>query len=245
MDLSRTGFHYIVFSSCNPGMDVVSVKGSTLWASPYGYMPANLYPLLPFYRFFTFAYVAMAVVWGALCVRYRDSLMTVHSMVTVVLALGLVDAASRYYEFTDYNKTGTRSMSVFVMALVARCAKRTVSRALVLVVSLGYGVSKPSLGTDFYKIIGLSVAYLVAMVWSELIQAFLREDTIPPSEFLLLFVIANLDVIFYFWIFRAIVVTTTVLERTRQTNKLKVYTQFRNLMAAAVVASLVWAVYYT
>mmetsp|Transcript_25349 Transcript_25349/g.81712 ORF Transcript_25349/g.81712 Transcript_25349/m.81712 type:complete len:302 (-) Transcript_25349:55-960(-) len=177
--------------------------------------------------------------------RHRDSLTMVQTMITVVLGLGLLDAASRYFEFVDMNKTGTRSTTVFVMALVFRASKRTLSRAVVLMVALGYGISKPSLGSDFFKILGLSFVYIIAMVWSELIQAFVRQDSIPASEFLLLFVIANLDVLFYFWIFRAIVTTSLVLERQRQHVKMQMYGYFRNVMIASVVASVVWALYYT
>lgn len=97
--------------------------------------------------------------------RHRDSVMTVQTMITgsrrgtaappptlrpsppqpcsaVVLGLGLLDAASRYFEFVDMNKTGTRSTTLFVMALIFRASKRTLSRAVVLMVALGYGVSK-------------------------------------------------------------------------------------------------------
>ena len=52
--------------------------------------------------------------------------------------------------------------SPWILAVLISSARKTVSRSLVLVVSMGYGVVRPTLGGLTKKVVSLSAAYFVA-----------------------------------------------------------------------------------
>ena len=49
----QSGVHYLLLSSCEPHTGVVRFSGRTAWRNPFGYLPGELYPFLPFFACMT------------------------------------------------------------------------------------------------------------------------------------------------------------------------------------------------
>jgi hypothetical protein len=56
------------------------------------------------------------------------------------------------------------SINLMMTGVIFGIAKRTLSRVVVLLLSLGYGVVKPSLGDDMPKVVQLGCAYFCLSV---------------------------------------------------------------------------------
>jgi len=69
----------------------VLLSGRTAWVNPYGYLPAELYNFLPFFRAMAGAYFCLGLVWTALCVRHRALLLQLQIYIGGVIALGLLE----------------------------------------------------------------------------------------------------------------------------------------------------------
>lgn len=67
-----------------------------------------------------------------------------------------------YYSFRDWNLEGTRAAGAQSFAIIFGAAKRSLSLSLVLMVSMGYGVVRPSLGRDVHKIMGMALIYFIS-----------------------------------------------------------------------------------
>jgi hypothetical protein len=59
-----------------------------------------------------------------------------------VLGLCLVEMATWYFDYVNYNQTGFRHVGPVVVGMLASVVRRAVSRMLVISVSLGFGVVK-------------------------------------------------------------------------------------------------------
>ena len=59
-----------------------------------------------------------------------------------VIALGMMESTTWYFVLKDYNINGQYQTGSVIVAILISTMKRTVSRLLVLVVSMGYGVVK-------------------------------------------------------------------------------------------------------
>lgn len=55
--IRSSGVHYLVLSSCEPRTGAVAFSGRTVWKNPYGYLPAELFPFLPFFGQVALAYL--------------------------------------------------------------------------------------------------------------------------------------------------------------------------------------------
>ena len=58
----------------------------------------------------------------------------------------------RYFDYVNFNATGYRPYVTTLYAVLLGCARKTISRVLVLIVSMGYGVVLPYLGAIQYKV---------------------------------------------------------------------------------------------
>lgn len=58
----------------------------------------------------------------------------------------MFETAVHYYEYAEFNKTGTRPKEVTVWSVTFSSVRKTLQRLLLpLLVSMGYGVLKPTL----------------------------------------------------------------------------------------------------
>lgn len=167
-------------------------------------------------------------------------------VIALVCAVNLTESLFSYWEYSDYNTYGVRSIGLSMMALVFNVIKSSMSRVLALVVSLGYGVVRPTLGGDARKIQALGVLYLFCSLWYNFVE-FIRTEQVVSNEVQLLVIlpITTLDAIFYWWIFYALHRTMNQLKIRRQTAKLSMYKNFAITLISAVVSSVVMVLYQT
>ncbi|EOD10610.1 hypothetical protein EMIHUDRAFT_105053 [Emiliania huxleyi CCMP1516] len=156
--VSRSGVHYLLLASCAPSTGSVLVSGSTAWLNPHGYLPAELYAFLPFFGAMAALYSALLALWVGLCVRHRSLLLPLQVYIGGVILLGWLEAVTWYRDYDLFNAGGSRGVVPIVLGVLASTAKKTaprarlthspvaplspqVSRLLLLVVCLGYGVA--------------------------------------------------------------------------------------------------------
>ena len=58
----------------------------------------------------------------------------------------------RYFDYVNFNTTGERPYLTTIYAVALGCLRKTVSRVLVLLISMGYGVTLPYLGAIQQKV---------------------------------------------------------------------------------------------
>jgi hypothetical protein len=63
-----------------------------------------------------------------------------------------LENAVKFGDYLSWNAQGHRNAATLAAALVLGVTKRALSRALVVMVSLGYSVVRPSLGLQLFKV---------------------------------------------------------------------------------------------
>lgn len=239
--VAKSGVHYLLFSSCEPRTGPVALDGSTLWMNPYGFLPGELYHLLPFYGAMSLLYLSLGVLWLILCARYWRELLRLQNCISGVIALGMVETATWYFDYVSFNASGTRGLGPVVVGVFASSVKKTVSRLLVLVVCLGYGVVRPTLGEAGWRVCVLGVLYFgCSMVLDTVSNVGPITDVSVPLRLLFIVPVALLDAAFYWWTFSALSATLAQLSSRRQSAKLTLYRQFSRVLLASVVLSAGW-----
>ncbi|MCO5589144.1 hypothetical protein L7F22_043110 [Adiantum nelumboides] len=122
--------------------------------------------------------------------------------------------------------------------------KKTLSRILILVVSMGYGAVRPTLGGPTSKVIVLGVTYFLAV---EVLDVFEHVGTINDlsgkTRIFLVLSVAILDAFFILWIFTSLSKTLEKLQARRMVAKLELYRKFTNTLALSVIISVAWIGY--
>jgi len=157
-----------------------------------------------------------------------------------VIALGIIETATLYFDNLGYNISGENYIAAMIVGVIVSTFKRTISRLLVLVVTMGYGVVKPTLGEEKYKILLLGGLYLIFSMSLNIVELVQRTQILSSTAILLLvFPVSILDTIFYWWIFLSMLRTIQLLTARRQTIKLTMYKRFfATLIVAGIVSSI-------
>ncbi|KAL4189990.1 hypothetical protein AMTRI_Chr08g168250 [Amborella trichopoda] len=222
--VEKTGMYYLYFMFCDPQLKGTRISGKTVWKNPGGYLPGKMATLMIFYGFMSLAYLALGLIW-----------FLQFNYITIVIALGMCEMAFWYFEYANFNSTGIRPVGITVWAVTFTAVKKTVSRLLLLVVSMGYGVVRPTLGGITSKGALLGVIYFVA---SEVLELFENvgniNDFSGKVKLFLVLPVAVLDACFILWIFSSLSKTLEKLQMRRSMAKLELYRKFTNCLAISL-----------
>uniref|UniRef100_A0A1J3CN80 Transmembrane protein 87A n=1 Tax=Noccaea caerulescens TaxID=107243 RepID=A0A1J3CN80_NOCCA len=239
--INKTGMYYLYFMICDPELDGTIIRGRTVWKNPDGYLPGKVAPLMKFFGFMSLAYLLLGLVWFLRFVQFWKDIIQLHYHITLVIALGMCEMAVRYFEYANFDSTGMRPMDVTLWAVTFSSIKKTLSRLLLLVVSMGYGVVKPTLGGITSRVLLLGVIYFVATEALELVEHLGNINDFSGKTMIFLVIpVALLDACFILWIFSSLARTLEKLQIKRNMAKLELYRNFTNALAISVLLSIAW-----
>lgn len=108
----------------------------------YGYLSAVDYPLLPFYGIMCLVYVGLGIIWLLVSFMQWRDLLRIQFWIGGVILMGMLEKALFYAEYQNLNSSGSTTHGLVLAAEWVSCAKRTLARMLVIIVSLGFGIVK-------------------------------------------------------------------------------------------------------
>ncbi|THG05494.1 hypothetical protein TEA_020377 [Camellia sinensis var. sinensis] len=165
--IKKTGMYNLFFISCDPKLKGLTMSGKTLWKNPDGYLPGRMAPLMKFYVIMSLAYALLSLIWFSQYMRFWKDILQLQHCIAVVIGLGLLEMTLWYFEYAHFNNTGIRPVGITTWVVTVGAIRRTLSRLLILCVSMGYGVVRPTLGGLTTKVLLLGVTYFLA---SELLK---------------------------------------------------------------------------
>ncbi|MEQ2276491.1 hypothetical protein XENORESO_019228 [Xenotaenia resolanae] len=183
----------------------------------HGYISITEWPLMIFYMVMCIVYILYALLWFIWAACYWKDLLRIQFWIAGVIFLGMVEKAVFCAEYENTNAVGSACLLIF--AELVSALKRTLARLLVIIVSLGYGIIKPRLGTVMHRVVGLGVLYFAFAS----IEGVLRITGLFIS----------LDC--HFHIFVSLAQTIKTLKLRRNPVKLSLYRHFTNTLIFAVI----------
>lgn len=244
IEINSTGMYYLYFMFCDPQLKGTVIRGKTVWRNPDGYLPGKMVPLMTFYGIASLAYLVLGLLWFLKFLQFWKDIIKLHYHITAVIALGMCEMSLWYFEYSNLNATGKRPGEITLWAVTISSVKKTISRLLLLVVSMGYGVLKPTLGGGKIKLILLSMLYFIAIEALELVEHLGNiNDFSGKTKLYLVLPVAFLDAWFILWIFSSLSKTLEKLQMRKNLLKLELYRKFTNSLALFVLLSIAWVGY--
>lgn len=253
ISLQDSGHYVVVMANCNRLGRPVQVKGNMVWKSVHGYLPGQLLGIMRFFIFLTLVYLTLTLWYGISMVVNRESRIPIEKWVFFTILLGLIEMSFQSLDFMVWNATGFHHNWLAYMYIITGSLKQGISRCLAVMIGLGWGVIRDSLGSTMQTIVILGTVYTALSVLVDLLVVFAIQDLQTLSESqedslfnvasVLTFVLAILDVVFFMWMLDALNSTMEYLENMNQTRKLKRYLQLRMLFLFTMLAAVFWAVF--
>ncbi|KAG7589878.1 Lung seven transmembrane receptor-like [Arabidopsis suecica] len=244
IQVTKTGMYNLYFIHCDSDLKDLVVEGKTIWKNPTGYLPGRMAPLMYFYGFMSLAFVLLGIFWFSQCARFWREVLPLQNCLTLVITLGMCEMALWYFDYAEFNETGIRPTVITIWAVTFGSIKRTSARIIILMVSMGYGVVRPTLGGFTSKVIMLGVTFFIASEILELMENVgAVSDLSGKARLFFVLPVAILDAFFIIWIFKSLSATFKKLQTRRLLVKLDIYRKFTNALAVAILVSLGWICY--
>ncbi|PIA16275.1 hypothetical protein COEREDRAFT_81261 [Coemansia reversa NRRL 1564] len=205
------------------------------WINEHGLLPASEYPRLYIYLALMIAYIAIATAWAFMSWRVWSEILPVQNQLFGLVCLLAIDMGMNFGFWKYYNSAGVPSMVYSVFTLVVDAGRNSLSFFMLLVVSLGWGVVRPSLGKTMIRCALLAIVHFFAGGLYG--AALLFRDPLQPGPIGLFYVIplSITLALFYIWTLSAIISTTHLLSERQQSFKLAMYNRLWHLLLVCLV----------
>ncbi|MEQ2306079.1 hypothetical protein AMECASPLE_004346 [Ameca splendens] len=201
----------------------------------HGYISITEWPLMIFYMVMCIVYILYALLWFIWAACYWKDLLRIQFWIAGVIFLGMVEKAVFCAEYENTNAVGSASPGLLIFAELVSALKRTLARLLVIIVSLGYGIIKPRLGTVIHRVVGLGVLYFAFASIEGVLRITGGRDNGPAL--ITAIVLAVFDSCAIWFISFHLAQTIKTLKLRRNPVKLSLYRHFTNTLIFAVIGS--------
>ncbi|KAI4243377.1 MAG: hypothetical protein L6R40_003549 [Gallowayella cf. fulva] len=233
-DVQKTGY-YCVGSS--PFSDGAQYKGKVEFRNAYGRLPAAQIAKLPFYAGITIAYAVIGIFWGFLYVQNRHDILPVQNYITAIIIFLIVEQLMTWGFYDYQNNHGSNALAKVLLIIVSilNAGRNSFSFFLLLIVCMGYGVVKPSLGKTMVYVRFLAIAHFVFGVIYAVASLSITPDNAGPLVLFVILPLAGTLTAFYVWTLNSLNYTMKDLLERKQSVKAMMYKKLWWCILASIV----------
>ncbi|PGG96744.1 hypothetical protein AJ79_09472 [Helicocarpus griseus UAMH5409] len=219
--VAHTGFYCV----STYGFSGDEYKGVVAFRNSYGELPAPQIPKLPFYGALTIVYAVIGVFWAFLYVQHRHDILPVQNYITAIVVFLIVEQLMTWGFYDYQNRHGSNAMAKVLMVIVAilNAGRNSFSFFLLLIVCMGYGVVKPSLGRTMIYVRFLAIGHFVFGVIYAVASLSITPDSAGPLVLLVILPLAGTLTAFYVWTLNSLSATMKDLIDRKQNVKALMY----------------------
>lgn len=233
-NIVRTGY----YCALTYGLDDIEYSAIVEFRNAYGELPGSQIAKLPFYGALALVYAVIGIFWAFLYVQNRHDILPVQNYITATVVFLVVEMLSTWGYYDHMNRKGSDAMSkvLLIWVSILSAARNSFSFFLLLIVCMGYGVVKTTLGKKMLYARGLAAAHFVfGLIYGLASLTMSPEDAGPLVLFVVLPLAATLTG-FYVWTLNSLAFTMKDLAERKQRVKLQMY---RNLWWCIIASILV------
>jgi hypothetical protein len=217
----KTGY-YCVATAASADVDYEAI---VTFRNAYGELPAAQIPKLPFYGGVTIAYFLVGVFWGFLYFQHRHDILAVQNYITAILTFLVLEMLMTwgFYDYQNRHGNNVGAKVLMIVVAVLNAFRNSFSFFLLLIVCMGYGVVKPSLGKTMTIVRWLAVAHFVFGVIYAVASLTIRPDDAGPLVLLVILPLSATLTAFYIWTLNSLNLTMKDLMERKQHIKAGMY----------------------
>ncbi|KAI1116128.1 lung seven transmembrane receptor-domain-containing protein [Nemania sp. NC0429] len=219
--IKKTGYYCVAAFGFPDG----DFKGVVEFREAYGELPATQIPKLPFYGGITILYAVVVVFWGFLYYQHRYDILPVQNYITAILVFLVVEMLLTwgFYDFLNRNGSSIGSKVLLIIVAILNAFRNSFSFFLLLIVCMGYGVVKPSLGKTMIYVRWLAIAHFVFGLVYAITSLVVSPDAAGPFVLLIVLPLAGTLTAFYVWTLNSLNFTLKDLRERKQNAKEAMY----------------------
>lgn len=217
--VQRTGYYCILTSGS------VDYKAVAEFRNAYGELPAAQIAKLPFYGGLTIVYAVITIFWAFLYVQNRSDILPVQNYITAILIFLIVEMLMTwgFYDYQNRHGKNVGAQALMIVVSILNAGRNSFSFFLLLVVCMGYGVVKDSLGKTMIVVRWLAIAHFTFGVIYAIASLTVTPDDAGPLVLLVVLPLAGTLTAFYVWTLNSLGSTIKDLVDRKQRVKAMMY----------------------
>lgn len=219
--IKRTGYYCVG----TYGYTAEEYKGIVEFRNSYGELPAAQIAKLPFYGALTLVYALASAGWAFLYFQNRHDILPVQNYITAILVFLVIEIFMTwlFYDFQNRHGLSTGAKALLIVVSVLSAGRNSFSFFLLLIVCMGYGVVKPSLGRTMIWVRWLAITHFVFGVVYVIASLSVTPENAGPLVLLVVLPLAATLTAFYIWTLNSLNATMKDLMERKQTIKAMMY----------------------
>lgn len=195
------------------------------WRSAFGELPAAQIAKLPFYGGLTIVYAVLGIFWGFLYVQNRSDILPVQNYITATIVFLIIEQLLTwgFYDYQNRNGNTAGNKVFLVVVAILNAGRISLSFFLLLIVCMGYGVVKPTLGRTMIYVRILAIVHFVFGVIYAIASLAVTPDTVGPIVLFVIMPLAGTLTAFYVWTLSSLNATMKDLIDRKQKTKALMY----------------------
>ncbi|KAF3153339.1 hypothetical protein TWF751_004582 [Orbilia oligospora] len=233
-DIKKTGFYCVA----TWGYAARHYTGVVEFRNAYGELPASQIPKLPFYGGITIIYALIGVFWGFLYVQHRRDILPVQNYITAIIIFLIIEMLMTwgFYDYMNIHGSNIVSKVFMVIVAVLNAGRNSFSFFLLLIVCMGYGVVKPSLGSLMWYCRALALAHFIfGVIYSVASLAIVSPETAGPLVLFVILPLAATLTAFYVWTLNSLNLTMKELLDRKQNVKALMYRRLWWVLLGSII----------
>ena len=221
MNIEETGYYCV---DTQP-LGEYNYRAFVEFRNAYGELPGAQIPKLAFYAGLTILYAVVGAFWGFLYFQNRSDILPVQNYITATLVFLVVEMLLTwgYYDYMNRHGKNTGAQVLMVVVSILNAARNSLSFFLLLIVCMGYGVVKPSLGVTMKWVRGLAVTHFIFGVIYAIGSLTVKPEDAGPLVLLVVLPLAATGTAFYVWTLNSLGRTLKDLIERKQRVKALMY----------------------
>jgi len=251
-EVKKSGDYVMVIANCNDDGFGIITLGNMEWKSVGGYLPGDMFGLMFFYGATTVIYLIFGLWYYYGMKFFQEAAIPIQKYILGTIILGFLATAFQGIDLFFWNISGMRSPIAMYIALVLGILFQASLRCLGVMVAMGWGIVRDTLGMVLCKIIMLGLLYFgltlvrdsldAAASSAQLVSSTEKKELVNVAR-VLSFVIICINIIFYCWIIFSLRTTTEYLRNMNQTSKLRRHLRLCCLIVTSLFVSVVLTVF--
>ena len=193
----------------------------------YGELPATQIAKLPFYGGLTITYAVLGIFWAFLYVQNRSDILPVQNYITATIIFLIVEQLMTwgFYDYQNRHGNNAANKVFLVVVSILNAGRNSLSFFLLLIVCMGYGVVKPSLGRTMIYVRFLAIGHFIFGVIYAVASLSVTPESAGPLILLVILPLAGTLTAFYVWTLSSLNKTRKDLIDRKQKTKAMMYTK--------------------
>lgn len=173
----------------------------------------------------TIVYFVLGVFWGFLYFQNRSDILPVQNYITAILVFLVIEMLMTwgFYDYQNRHGNNAGAKALMVVVSVLNAARNSFSFFLLLIVCMGYGVVKPTLGKTMIYVRWLAAAHLVFGIIYAVASLTVQPDDAGPLILLVILPLSATLTAFYIWTLNSLNYTIKDLVERKQHVKAGMY----------------------